>query len=112
MTGFAAAPAPETVMDAVPNGRAGTGAAVNDLIRETGGALGIATLLTTHGTMTHPGTSGVPPGKSRAAWITGIRSAAWAAAGAALLAALVVACWLPTSHHQRTPAPDQRVDPG
>ncbi|MBQ1095045.1 MFS transporter [Streptomyces sp. b94] len=49
--GLAAAPATEAVLGAVPGERAGTGAAANDLIREVGGTLGIATLgslLTAH----------------------------------------------------------------
>ncbi|MDX3531139.1 hypothetical protein P1P75_33220 [Streptomyces sp. ID05-39B] len=58
--GLAAAPATEAVLGAVPGERAGTGAAPNDLVREVGGALGIAvlgSLLAAH--HTQPGT---PPG--------------------------------------------------
>ncbi|MFK0181842.1 MFS transporter [Streptomyces xanthochromogenes] len=82
--GLAAAPATEAVIAAIPPGHAGTGAAVNDLVREVGGALGIAvlgTLLTS------------APGH----FLTGLHHAAWTAAATALTAAAIALRWLPST---------------
>jgi MFS family permease len=43
-TGFAMIPAMNAVMGAVPDGHAGAGAAVNNTLRQVGGALGVAIL--------------------------------------------------------------------
>ncbi|MFI1286526.1 hypothetical protein ACH4U5_38230 [Streptomyces sp. NPDC020858] len=114
--GLAAAPATEAIMGAVPSERAGTGAAVNDLIREVGGALGIATIGSLLTTDSHPrtpaGHAAMPAGTAeetaRAAFMSGLHTASWAAAAAALLAALIAALWLPN----RTPhAPEHLPQP-
>src|SRR5207237_987516 len=42
--GFTTSPATESIMGALPPGRAGVGSAVNDTTRQTGGALGVAVL--------------------------------------------------------------------
>ncbi|MGW0312589.1 MFS transporter [Streptomyces flavidovirens] len=104
---LAAAPATEAIMGAVPGERTGTGAAINDLVREVGGALGIATLgslltahhratqlKTTHGSSEHlaPETG---PVADAAALTAGLHTASWAAIAATLFAALLAARWLP-----------------
>ncbi|MFJ1666323.1 hypothetical protein ACIOK4_08100 [Streptomyces bottropensis] len=105
--GLAAAPATEAVLGAVPGERAGTGAALNDLVREVGGALSIAvlgSLLAAHHTQTQPGapqgplphsTSADPsaalPDVSSVTFMNGLHVASWAAAAAALSAAIIAA---------------------
>ncbi|HEV7686989.1 MAG TPA: MFS transporter [Acidimicrobiia bacterium] len=42
--GFTTAPATESIMGALPPGKAGVGSAVNDTTRQTGGALGVAVI--------------------------------------------------------------------
>ncbi|MGW6925650.1 MFS transporter [Streptomyces sp. NPDC054950] len=107
--GLAAAPATDAVLGAVPGEQAGTGAALNDLIREVGGALGIAalgSLLAAHPTQSgaHQGplphsTPAAPsaalPEASSVTFMNGLHTASWAAAVAALSAALIAAVWLP-----------------
>ncbi|GHD03879.1 MFS transporter [Streptomyces violarus] len=117
--GLAAAPATEAVLGAVPGERAGTGAAINDLLREVGGALGIAvlgSLLAAHhthrpppGTAQQPLTHATPAGPSAAlpeassvTFMNGLHTASWAAAAAALSAAFIAAVWLPHQAGPRT----------
>lgn len=118
--GLAATPATEAVLGAVPGERAGTGAALNDLVREVGGALGIAvlgSLLTAH--HAHPTQPGAPreplphsapavpaaalPDASSVTFMNGLHTASWTAAAAALSAALIAAVWLP--RHAGPPYP-------
>ncbi|WP_371271990.1 MFS transporter [Streptomyces sp. cf124] len=110
--GLAAAPATEAVLGAVPSEQAGTGAAINDLVREVGGALGIAVLgsllATRHTPHPQPNTpqgllphstpaapSAALPEASSVTFMNGLHTASWAAAAAALSAALIAAAWLP-----------------
>ena len=115
--GLAAAPATEAVLGAVPGEQAGTGAALNDLVREVGGALGIAvlgSLLAAHHTQSgaHQGplphsTPAAPsaglPDASSVTFMNGLHAASWAAAVAALSASLIAAVWLP--RHAGPPYP-------
>lgn len=107
--GLAAPPATEAVLGAVPGEQAGTGAAVNDLVREVGGALGIAvlgSLLAAHhaqagaprGPLPHSPPAGpcaALPAAPSVTFMNGLHTASWAAAAAALSAALIAAVGLP-----------------
>ena len=42
--GLAMAPATEAIMGALPEAKAGVGSAINDVVREVGGTLGVAVL--------------------------------------------------------------------
>ncbi|WP_328550896.1 MFS transporter [Streptomyces sp. NBC_00366] len=120
---LAAAPATEAVLGAVPGERAGTGAAINDLVCEVGGALGIAilgSLLAAHhtqaGTPQGPLPPSTPAGPSAAltdassvTFMYGLHAASWAAAAAALSAALIAALWLPRHAGPTHPAGPARA---
>lgn len=123
--GLAAAPATEAVLGAVPGEQAGTGAAINDLVREVGGALGIAilgSLLAAHHThrpepgtpqgplsQSTPGSSAAPPEASSVTFMNGLHTASWAAAAAALSATLIAAAWLPRRAGPTHPAGPARA---
>ncbi|MFI5681593.1 MFS transporter [Streptomyces cellulosae] len=121
--GLAAAPATEAVLGAVPGERAGTGAALNDLAREVGGALGIAvlgSLLAAHHTQagtpqpplphsTPAGPSAALPDASSVTFMNGLHAASWAVAAAALSAALIAAVWLPRHAGSTHPAGPARA---
>ena len=131
--GAAMTPATSAITEALPAAQQGVGSALNDLTREAGGALGTAVLGTIVTTVyrANVNTSGVPGGlaaKARgsfalalhaggrlqvsagAAFVDGIHTGLLYAAGAALLAAVVVAVLL--SRKPRDPQPvsdDARV---
>lgn len=131
--GLAAAPATEAIMGAVPTERAGTGAALNDLVREVGGALGIAALGTALTTAHHKrleqhtghdaaslplthlvnGSQASRPAAQHAevlqqAFTAGVQAASWTGAAACLIATAITWLWLP--HRQTTAQPGATAD--
>jgi EmrB/QacA subfamily drug resistance transporter len=115
--GAAMTPATAAITDALPASQQGVGSALNDLCREVGGALGIAVIgsLLTAGYQSHLAVAGLPAAvaekasasfavgislgnpvaeHARTAFVSGMQLAMLAAAGAAALAAVVVAALL------------------
>ena len=115
--GAAMTPATAAITDALPASQQGVGSALNDLCREVGGALGIAVIgsLLTAGYQSHLNVSGLPAAiadkarssfavgihlgnpvadHARTAFVSGMHLALLAGAGAAVLAAIVVAVLL------------------
>lgn len=111
--GLAAAPATEAAMGSVAGERAGTGAAVNDLVREVGGTRhrhprlppGRRHSYRRPQAAAHPDRTHSPPvpGSGAAAFLSGLHTATWAARAAALLASAIATRYL--SHHA-APTPD------
>lgn len=118
--GAAMTPATAAITDALPASQQGVGSALNDLCREVGGALGIAVIgsLLTAGYQSHLNVSGLPAAiadkaqssfavgihlgnpvadHARTAFVSGMHLALLAGAGAAVLAAIVVAMLLKPS---------------
>jgi len=112
--GMAMTPATSAITEALPKAQQGVGSALNDLARELGGALGIAVLgsVLTAGYRGNLSLPGVPSDvahqakdsfavgnhmggsiaeHANSAFMTGMHSALYVAAGAALLAAVTVA---------------------
>jgi EmrB/QacA subfamily drug resistance transporter len=69
--GLAMSPATEAIMGALPRAKAGTGSAMNDVVRELGGTLGIAVLgsmlTSSYGSSMDGAVSGLPGGAAEAA---------------------------------------------
>jgi EmrB/QacA subfamily drug resistance transporter len=69
--GLAMSPATEAIMGALPRAKAGVGSAMNDVVRELGGTLGIAVLgsvlTTSYGNGVEDATAGLPHGAAEAA---------------------------------------------
>jgi EmrB/QacA subfamily drug resistance transporter len=69
--GFAMSPATEAIMGALPRAKAGIGSAMNDVVREVGGTLGIAVLgsllTSSYGSGMNDAVAGLPPEAAEAA---------------------------------------------
>jgi EmrB/QacA subfamily drug resistance transporter len=69
--GFAMSPATEAIMGSLPRAKAGIGSAMNDVVRELGGTLGVAVLgsilASSYGSSMHGATAGLPHGAAEAA---------------------------------------------
>ena len=69
--GFAMSPATDAIMGALPRAKAGIGSAMNDVVREIGGTLGIAVLgsilASSYGSGMEDATAGLPPAAAEAA---------------------------------------------
>ena len=103
--GFAMSPATDAIMGALPPANAGIGSAMNDVVREVGGTLGIAVL----GSIL---TSGYGSGMDDAT--AGLLTAALLAAGAAVVGALIALAFLPSrAARGAAPAPTagERLQP-
>jgi EmrB/QacA subfamily drug resistance transporter len=94
--GLAMSPATEAIMGALPKAKAGVGSAMNDVVREVGGTLGVAVLgsilATNYGAGMHAETAGLPAGAADAARDSvgaahGVAADLGGAAGARLIAA-------------------------
>jgi MFS family permease len=115
--GAAMTPATAAITNALPASQQGVGSALNDLCREVGGAMGIAVLgsLLTAGYQSHLTTTGLPAAvaekahasfavgislgnpvaeHARTAFVSGMQLAMLAGAGAAAIAAVLVAALL------------------
>ena len=120
-------PATAAITEGLPAAQQGVGSALNDLSREVGGALGIAVIgsIVTAVYRTSLHLTGIPAaaaGKARgsfalaihagglvkasasSAFVDGIHTGLLYAAGAALLAAIMVAVLLPSGLRRRHPA--------
>jgi EmrB/QacA subfamily drug resistance transporter len=118
--GAAMTPATAAITDALPASQQGVGSALNDLSREVGGALGIAVIgsLLTAGYQSHLSVNGLPAAiaekarssfavgihlgnpvadHARTAFVSGMHLAMLVGAGAAVLAAVLVAALLKPS---------------
>jgi len=125
--GAAMTPATAAITEGLPTAQQGVGSALNDLSREVGGALGIAVVgsIVTAVYRANLHLTGVPAaaaGKARgsfalaihagglvkasasSAFVDGIHTGLLYAAGAALLAAIMVAVLLPSGLRRRHPA--------
>jgi hypothetical protein len=125
--GLAMTPATSAITEALPATQQGVGSALNDLSRELGGAFGIAVIgsVLTATYRSHLHLSGVSAGvaakargsfgiaahmggpvttAARRAFVSGMHTALYVAAGAALVGALVVVIALRAGHadHQRS----------
>jgi predicted MFS family arabinose efflux permease len=69
--GLAMSPATEAIMGALPRAKAGVGSAMNDVVRELGGTLGVAVLgsvlTSSYGAAMDGATAGLPPAAAEAA---------------------------------------------
>jgi hypothetical protein len=69
--GLAMAPATESIMGALPRAKAGVGSAMNDVVREVGGTLGVAVLgsllASSYGSRMDGAVAGLPPEAAAAA---------------------------------------------
>src|SRR3954465_1926810 len=65
--GLAMAPATEAIMGSLPKAKAGIGSAMNDVVREVGGTLGVAVLGSVVSTTYASGIDGATSGLSRGA---------------------------------------------
>jgi DHA2 family multidrug resistance protein-like MFS transporter len=69
--GFAMAPATDAIMGSLPLEHAGVGSAMNDVVRQVGGTLGVAVLgsvlSSSYGSSMHGATSGLPDSTATAA---------------------------------------------
>ena len=69
--GFAMSPATEAIMGALPRAKAGIGSAMNDVVREVGGTLGVAVLgsvlTSSYGSGMDDATAGLPAAAAEAA---------------------------------------------
>lgn len=134
--GLTMAPATESIMGAVPLGKAGVGSAMNDTTREVGGALGVAVLgsilSSTYRTDLAASVDGLPSAAAetaqgslagalsladevvaeaaRQAFVDGMHAAFVVAAAIGAVAAAAVACWLPGRAAERSVV-DDTVEP-
>ncbi|HEX5866205.1 MAG TPA: MFS transporter, partial [Beijerinckiaceae bacterium] len=69
--GLAMSPATDAIMGALPRSKAGIGSAMNDVVRELGGTLGVAVLgsilSSSYGSLMGDATTALPPGAAEAA---------------------------------------------
>jgi MFS family permease len=91
--GLAGAPATESIMNALPPGRANIGSAVNDTARELGGALGVAILGSILTGIAGDASPAADPGR----FVDALATLALVAAAVTAVGALAAARWLPSA---------------
>jgi EmrB/QacA subfamily drug resistance transporter len=134
--GLAMAPATESIMGSLPRAKAGIGSAMNDVVREVGGTLGVAVLGSllagAYGSGMDGAVAGLPPDAAAAAsdsvggahqvaaqtgadglvaaandaFVSAMNSTAGVAAAIALAGALIAALFLPTRARAESREPD------